>query len=84
MYSDDAVEYFEDESLDFIFIDGLHTYEQVLKDCINYYPKIKKNGLFAGHDYSAIIGVKKAVDEFASSVNKQIVHSEADAWFWYK
>lgn len=83
-YSDDAAAGFDDESIDFIFIDGLHTYEQVLKDSINYYPKIKKNGLFAGHDYSAVKGVGRAVDEFASKVNKQVNHTECDVWFWYK
>lgn len=83
-YSDDVVNMFEDDSLDFIFIDGLHTYDQVLKDCKNYYSKVKKNGLFSGHDYNAIVGVKKAVDEFATLVNKQIFTTEADAWFWYK
>jgi len=83
-YSDKAIVYFEDESIDFIFIDGLHTYEQVLKDCINYYPKIKKNGLFSGHDYTAVKGVGKAVDKFANKVNKQVNHTECDVWFWYK
>ena len=52
--SDNVVDKFEDESLDFIFIDGQHSYEQVLKDCQNYFPKIKKGGLFSGHDLTAL------------------------------
>lgn len=82
--SDDAVNIFEDESLDFIFIDGLHTYEQVLKDCENYYPKLKKGGIFCGHDYNQINAVKKAVDEFAKNKEKEILTAEQDIWYWVK
>lgn len=83
-YSDNVVQQFEDESLDFIFIDGLHTYDQVKKDCENYYSKIKPGGLFAGHDFSVIHDVNVAVKEFAHSVNKIIELTEVDVWYWYK
>lgn len=84
-FSDNVVDHFEDESLDFIFIDGMHTYDQVLKDCRNYYPKVKPGGVFAGHDYRLIKEVKEAVDEFARSVNiENIKETESDVWYWYK
>lgn len=83
-YSDAAVAHFDDESLDFIFIDGLHTYDQVKKDCENYYSKIKSGGLFAGHDYSVIPAVNRAVNEFAAKVNAKIMVTEVDVWYWYK
>lgn len=83
-FSDDVVDKFDDESLDFIFIDGLHTYEQVLKDCQNYYSKVKPGCLFSGHDYTAIEGVHRAVVEFAASVGKEIKTTECDVWYWYK
>lgn len=83
--SDDAVSDFEDESVDFIFIDGLHTYEQVLKDCKNYYPKLKSGGLFCGHDYTAINGVQRAVNEFATSLGRTSIEvMRQDVWFWKK
>lgn len=83
--SDDAVTDFEDESMDFIFIDGLHTYEQVLKDCRNYYPKLKKGGLFCGHDFRTIAGVNRAVTEFASSVEIPSINiMRQDVWYWNK
>jgi hypothetical protein len=82
--SDDAVNSFEDESMDFIFIDGLHTYEQVLADCKNYYPKLKKNGIFIGHDYGTIEAVRKAVDEFAATLGKPIARANQDLWYWVK
>lgn len=37
--------------LDFLFIDGGHTYEQVATDVRNYASKVKKGGLVAMHDY---------------------------------
>lgn len=85
MTSDDAVENFKDNAYDFIFIDGLHEYKQLLKDCANYFPKIKKGGVFAGHDYTTIVGVKKAVDEFAETVGAKPIHlPEKDVWYWIK
>jgi hypothetical protein len=82
--SDEAVNDFSDEQFDFIFIDGLHTYEQVLLDCKNYYPKLKKGGILFGHDYHVIEGVRKAVDEYASELQKVVSHTESDVWYWTK
>lgn len=85
MTSDEAVQIFEDNSLDFIFIDGLHTYEQVLKDCQNYYPKIKSGGLFSGHDFRVLPEVNRAVTEFAASIGGiEIRETEIDVWYWFK
>lgn len=83
-YSDGAVNNFEDNSLDYIFIDGLHTYEQVLLDCKNYYCKVKDGGVFSGHDYNAIPGVRRAVQEYAASVGKTILETSQDVWYWIK
>ena len=64
MMSHEAALLFADESLDFIFIDASHDYENVMIDLKSWYPKVKRGGAFAGHDYPAWSGVKKAVDEF--------------------
>lgn len=82
--SDNAAQHIEDSSLDFIFIDGLHTYDQVLKDCTNYYPKLKSGGLFIGHDYNTIADVNKAVNCFATQVNKPVATANQDLWYWVK
>lgn len=42
---------YKDQSLDFVFIDGSHKYEDVVKDVKAWLPKIKKGGILAGHDY---------------------------------
>lgn len=82
--SDSAANTFEDGSFDFIFIDGLHEYDQVLKDCQNYYSKVKKNGLFCGHDFKTIRGVNRAVIEFADSIQKEVLTTHNDVWYFYK
>ncbi|MFM2009859.1 MAG: Synechococcus phage [Bacteroidota bacterium] len=83
-FSDNAVDNFIDNSIDFIFIDGLHTYEQVLLDCQNYYPKLKSGGVFSFHDYQAISEVQQAITEFAASLNMNPIQSVNDMWYWIK
>ncbi len=49
--SENAVTYFRDESCDFVYIDANHSYKHVTNDLNLWYPKVKKGGLLAGHDY---------------------------------
>jgi predicted O-methyltransferase YrrM len=49
--SSDAAKKFKDESLDFVFIDAGHQYDEVKDDILAWYPKIKKGGILAGHDF---------------------------------
>ena len=42
---------FQDESLDFIFIDANHAYDFVVDDINLWFSKLKKGGIFSGHDY---------------------------------
>ena len=56
---------FKHESLDFVYIDGLHTYGGVKKDINTWLSKIKKNSFIGGHDYQGKFqGTIQAVDEF--------------------
>ena len=63
--SDDAAADLEDGSIDILYIDGMHTYDQVKKDIKNYFTKVKRDGILSGHDYNLIIwgGVKDAIKE---------------------
>lgn len=84
-YSDNAIGDFEDGFLDFVFIDGLHTYDQVKKDCENFYPKVKSGGLFSGHDFNNIKEVQNAVKEFAIKQGLKTINStDYDVWYWWK
>jgi len=68
--------------LDFVYIDGDHNYEAVKKDLEMYYPKVKKGGLFSGHDYAnRAPGVVKAVNEFFAN-KKEAIHS-GGRWDWF-
>lgn len=58
----DAVSLFKDGSIDFIMIDGDHTYEAVRDDIAAYLPKMKKRAIMAGDDYGWP-GVGRAVQE---------------------
>jgi hypothetical protein len=49
-YSFNLSNTFENESIDFIFIDGDHTHEAVKRDYELYLPKIKSKGLIFFHD----------------------------------
>lgn len=65
MTSIEASKKFDNESVDFIFLDADHSYESVKEDIEAWWPKLKKGGTFTGHDYNGDgNGVKKAVDEF--------------------
>lgn len=61
---------FDDESLDFVFIDASHEYEDVKADIMAWLPKVRRGGILAGHDYylgyDYFPGVKRAVDECLS------------------
>lgn len=63
--SKEAHRHFADGSLDFLFIDGDHTYKGMRKDLELWYPKVKSGGYIGGHDYAEpTCGVKMAVDSY--------------------
>jgi len=49
--SEIASNIFENESLDFVYIDANHAYDWVVQDIELWYPKVKKGGILWGHDY---------------------------------
>ena len=51
-------------NLDFVYLDGDHSYPTVRKEIELYFPKIKQGGILGGHDYMSCPGTKRAVDEF--------------------
>lgn len=51
MPSVDAAEEFDDGSLDFVFIDAAHDYDNVCADIRAWLPRVKRHGILAGHDF---------------------------------
>lgn len=71
------------ESLDFVYIDGNHSYKYVLEDIENYWPLIKEGGILGGHDYyntTKAREVKKAVDEWIETNKIKLYVDGIDWW----
>ena len=49
--SEIASNMFQDNSIDFIYIDANHAYDYVKDDIKFWFPKLKKGGILSGHDY---------------------------------
>lgn len=90
-YSHHAHRHFDDESIDFIYIDGNHSYDAVLNDLELWYPKLVKNGIMSGDDYTirpidnvfdCTFGVKKAVDEFALRHKRNVSTDLIGEWYY--
>lgn len=71
-FSEIAVQDIPYDSLDFVYIDGDHSYDYVMNDIILYARRVKKGGIISGHDYilpgdyrhKFDINVKEAVDDY--------------------
>jgi hypothetical protein len=69
------------DALDFVYIDGSHTYEAVKKDIELLYPKVRAGGVIGGHDFWANeIGVCRAVLKFAENSHVQLQGKLTDWW----
>jgi hypothetical protein len=87
MTSEEAAKEIEDNSLDFVYIDANHSYEATSQDISLWWPKVKKGGVFSGHDYTNggpyNFGVKRAVDEFISGNGEKVFIIKHVAPSWY-
>lgn len=69
-FSTDVAKRFADNSLDFVYIDGDHSYKAVTEDIKAWLPKLKLGGILAGDDYmnsdrdKRFYDVTRAVDDF--------------------
>lgn len=67
---DEALDQFQDETINLLHIDGYHTYEAVSHDYRTWLPKVAKNGIVLFHDIevkSGDFGVYKFWDEVKRS-----------------
>lgn len=78
-FSMDAVKDFEDESLDFVYIDANHEDPWVTDDITEWTKKVKKGGVVSGHDYGRVrsitdrFDVLRAVNRYAKENDIQLI-----------
>jgi len=74
--SQEAIKDFETRGLDFVYIDGDHRFPAIAHDIYEWYWKVRKGGVIAGHDYFSTIPeannilchVKAVVDAFVETL----------------
>ena len=60
--------YTNESSVDFLFIDGNHSYEQVLADYLMYSPLVKRGGIIAFHDTIYVEGYNEDVPHLMEEI----------------
>lgn len=66
-----AVEAFENNSLDFVYIDANHSASSVLEDVTLWTDKVRQGGIVSGHDYDTL-SVKESVDIYTEKNNYKL------------
>ena len=69
MDTSEAVKEFEDDSLDFVFLDAYLSEEQCARELREWWPKVKTGGLFSGHDWNDR-GVRDQVRKFRETLDE--------------
>jgi len=84
MDSNEAAEYIDDDSLDFIFLDAYLTGEQAKNDLEVWYPKVKTGGIFSGHDWNCT-DIEVSVNNFRryNGINNHMSTYD-NTWVWLK
>lgn len=71
--------------IDFVFIDGDHSFERCYEDLNLWYDAVRPSGLFSGHDFT-LPGVNKAIHKFRkeNKINGFFKVVRNDTWYWIK
>ena len=89
----EASKQFPDEFFDWIYLDADHSYAGCMNDLEAWYPKLKKGGIFAGHDYldgefaCGSFRVKSAVDKFIKDKIVNLITTDEEmgkSWYFVK
>jgi len=85
----EAVSGFPDESLDFVYLDGDHSFDYIMMDLIMWSKKVRPGGIVSGHDYYRFrgAGVVDAVDVYTKThgIREWFVCDEHEkSFFWAK
>jgi hypothetical protein len=66
-----------------VFIDGDHSEEASYRDFCNFYPLVKKGGIFAGHDI-VLESVKKSLEKYLGENFSKVITVSNNAWYMIK
>ena len=66
---------------DLIYIDASHDETSVFEDIVNYFPKLKPNGVLCGDDYGRFKGVTEATHKAALKLKKKLKFVTPFWWF---
>lgn len=77
----------EDKSLDFLYIDGNHTFDACILDIVLWAPKVRNGGCVAGHDFYPFYqaGVQDAVRAYTVAhriIDYYVTWEKEASWFW--
>lgn len=89
MISVEAAKEIADASLDFVYIDASHLFDDIMTDLITWVRKVRVGGIVSGHDYFHIskIGVMEAVNAYTHAHNITpwyITNDVHPSWFWVR
>lgn len=89
MFSREAADDFNDCSLDFVYIDAMHDFNNVMMDILMWAPNVRKGGIISGHDFwhHENFGVIEAVSAYTkcNNINKWFITAEKiPSWFFVK
>jgi len=80
----EMVDNFANSSIDFIYIDSLHTEKETKRQLVLWLPKINTTGIIAGHDFNEHFpGIVKAVREIIGEPDK-VYNDNGNSWMKYK
>ncbi len=87
----DALADIPDSSLDFVYIDGLHDFDNVMMDIIGWSKKVRSGGIVSGHDYINLhgCGIIPAVNAYIQghTIFQWFItrdYTPAPSFFWVK
>lgn len=75
----DGARQIEDESLDWVYVDGSHKEEYVYEDLVSWLPKIRPGGILCGHDY-LFREVEQALLRFEKDSKLELIPFGSDWW----
>ncbi len=87
--SKDALLDIPKNSLDFVYIDAMHDFDNVMFDIIEWSKKVRSGGIVSGHDFEYVydVGVIQAVEGYTRGNNIRqwfVTREFPSSWFWIK